>query len=131
VTHVFVSYKVLGGEADNISLVKAPRQINLEEKSSGSVIATIDLSNDIDPSESSLSSAGKRIELKLKKVDTTLQWSGLESGAAQAVISHTSTAAYPSSNKSKKNWAAIDKEIERDFAKEKPEGDAAMNDLFK
>ena len=37
---------------------------------------------------------------------------------------------YPSSNKSKKDWSKIDKEIEKDFEKEKPEGDAALNQLF-
>jgi len=39
--------------------------------------------------------------------------------------------AYPTSSKSKKDWSKIDKEIEKEEAKEKPEGDAALNSLFK
>lgn len=39
--------------------------------------------------------------------------------------------AYPSSSKKKKNWDAIDKEIEKEIANDKPEGDQALNGLFK
>jgi len=38
---------------------------------------------------------------------------------------------YPTSSKIKKDWSAIDREIEKDMSKEKPEGDAALNGLFK
>merc|ERR1719277_386520 len=39
--------------------------------------------------------------------------------------------AYPTSNKKKKDWNSIDKEIEADLKNEKPEGDQALNKLFK
>ena len=40
--------------------------------------------------------------------------------------------AYPTSAKSgQKDWSKIDKEIEKDMSKEKPEGDGALNLLFK
>jgi len=38
---------------------------------------------------------------------------------------------YPSSSKTKRNWDNIDKEIEKQTAKDKPEGDEALNGLFK
>ena len=38
---------------------------------------------------------------------------------------------YPTSSKQKKDWGKLDKEIEKDLAKEKPEGDGALNALFK
>ena len=38
---------------------------------------------------------------------------------------------YPTSSKKKQDWGQIDKQIEKDFANEKPEGDAALNTLFK
>jgi suppressor of G2 allele of SKP1 len=41
------------------------------------------------------------------------------------------TPSYPSSSKTHKDWSKIDSEIEKDFAKEKPEGEAALNSLFK
>ena len=48
-----------------------------------------------------------------------------------AIPSQTITPSYPTSSKQKKDWGKLDKEIEKDLAKEKPEGDAALNTLFK
>ena len=41
------------------------------------------------------------------------------------------TPSYPSSSKNKKNWDKIDKEITKEESKDKPEGDVALNALFK
>merc|ERR1711869_69537 len=41
------------------------------------------------------------------------------------------TAVYPSSNKAKKNWNEIEKDAEKELEGEKPEGDEALNKLFK
>ena len=38
---------------------------------------------------------------------------------------------YPSSNRNKKDWGQIDREIEKEMAGEKPEGDEALNSMFK
>ena len=38
---------------------------------------------------------------------------------------------YPTSSKNKKNWDQLDKEITKEMSLEKPEGDAALNTLFK
>jgi len=38
---------------------------------------------------------------------------------------------YPSSSKNKKNWDNIDTVCEKELKAEKPEGDSALNDLFK
>jgi suppressor of G2 allele of SKP1 len=38
---------------------------------------------------------------------------------------------YPTSSKMKKNWDEINKEVTKEMANEKPEGDAALNSLFK
>lgn len=37
---------------------------------------------------------------------------------------------YPSSSKKSKDWDKVEKEIEKQEAEEKPEGDAALNSLF-
>ena len=39
--------------------------------------------------------------------------------------------AYPTSSNKKKDWNQIDKDIDRDLNKDKPEGEEAMNSLFK
>ncbi len=43
----------------------------------------------------------------------------------------SSVPAYPSSSKNKKNWDNIDTVCEKELKSDKPEGDAALNDLFK
>jgi hypothetical protein len=37
---------------------------------------------------------------------------------------------YPSSSKNKKNWEKVEKEATKELS-DKPEGDSALNDLFK
>lgn len=38
---------------------------------------------------------------------------------------------YPTSSKKPKDWSKIDSEITKEMAKEKPEGEGALNELFK
>jgi len=131
-THAFVSYKLRKG-SDHTEKIKVDFQeksVILENRDTDEVLASLELSYAIIPAESSLNFSGPRLEIKLKKADTTLNWGGIETGAATPQPA-TQQASYPSSNKKAKNWDAIDKEIDRDLNKEKPEGDAAMNDLFK
>ena len=54
-------------------------------------------------------------------------------GAAQIPTDNgeTKPVNYPSSSKKPKNWDKIDKDIEKEMALEKPEGEAALNSLFK
>lgn len=109
----------------------------LENSSTGEIIVSIDLSNKIDPVASTWTCSAKRIDIKLKKVSEDLNWRVLEGGSPGGVSSIPVTVAngpapsYPSSSKVKRDWDAIDKEIERETENEKPEGDAALNGLFK
>ena len=66
-----------------------------------------------------------------------MNWMGVEKGGeakllATAIPSATEIKpSYPTSSKNKKNWDNIDKEIKKQEAEEKPEGDSALNALFK
>jgi suppressor of G2 allele of SKP1 len=84
------------------------------------------------------SASSKKIELKLKKKLENFNWMGVEVGGeakhmAQAVPQQESnhTPSYPTSSKTKKNWDAIDKDIKKEESADKPEGDSALNALFK
>ena len=70
----------------------------------------------------------------MKKKLTNINWIGLEQGSAttkmQAMQQNTGPA-YPSSAKVKRDFNAIDKELDKVLAKEGVEGDSALNGLFK
>jgi hypothetical protein len=64
----------------------------------------------------------KKIELKLKKEQSGLQWLGLTQGSKPTLMAHTNISkttevkpSYPTSSKKAKDWSAIDKQIEKDF----------------
>jgi len=80
----------------------------------------------IQPSKSSFKVSSKALNLDIEKVNSGKVWRQIEKpkGGASAGPS------YPSSNKKKKNWDKLSKEVENEFEKEKPEGEAALNKLF-
>lgn len=96
------------------------------------------MTNEIVADQSTKAAGPKKIELKLKKSVENATWMGIEKGgdikllaAATPIPSTPVIPSYPTSSKNKKNWDAIDKEIKKEEATEKPEGDAALNSLFK
>lgn len=98
----------------------------------------IDFSNKIDASASTFTCSAKRIDIKCKKQAEDLNWRVLEASASAGGVTAIPAQAasgpgpsYPSSSKVKKDWNAIDKEIETEIAGDKPEGDQALNGLFK
>lgn len=124
---VFVSIlkKKLKGEA-NVSLSASNAEITFP---SGERFA-IHLANSIDTENSTYTQTEKKIEIKLKKRDQGIVWSAL----SREQVSQTPQdfkPSYPSSNPKKKNWDDVNRGIDREFMKEKPEGDEAMNDLLK
>ncbi|KAK9763940.1 Cochaperone protein [Basidiobolus ranarum] len=87
------------------------------------------LSHPIIPGESKYLVLSTKIELKLKKAHSGVQWGVLE-GVDKLVSNLNNSASkpsYPSSAKSAKNWDKLEKELEND---DKPEGDQALNSMF-
>jgi hypothetical protein len=91
------------------------------------------------PGESAKSASAKKIELKLKKAIDNVNWMGVEKGGEAKLLATATPVttgvqqipSYPTSSKNKKNWDNIDKEITKEESKDKPEGDSALNALFK
>jgi len=70
-THTFVAYKVKkGGDALSKGRLKVDIRkdgVDLEDSQTGEILASVDLSNAVVPSESSFTCHPKTIEIKLKK----------------------------------------------------------------
>jgi suppressor of G2 allele of SKP1 len=89
------------------------------------------LAHEIIPGESKYSVLSTKIEIKLKKKVTGIKWSVLEGEddtnlAQVTTLNDANKPSYPSSSKKKYDWDSLEKSIED----EKPEGDAALNNLF-
>ena len=107
-------------------------------------MATIELYDAVVPGECTVSYRPTKVELKLKKA-SSLNWPALQRTATAlaptvtgpapvATASATTTApkpAYPTSSKKGTNWDKVEKVIEEEEAAETPEGEEALQKLFK
>lgn len=94
----------------------------------------LDLFDEVDPSNCKLEVGKVKVEVILCKKNLGVQWKDLERKEEEEVVVNTikpEQPAYPSSNKQKKDWSKIDREIDAELKAEKPEGDAALNKLFR
>ena len=134
-THAFVTFK---------TTTKVEAQVNIESHSfeiilNGEQIVKVDLSNEVDVSQSIFSCMSKKIEIKLKKKMDNQNWMTLakgEKGTLMATAIPSSVGGQPpsyptSSKKGPKDWSKMDKDIEKELKADKPEGDEALNGLFK
>lgn len=90
----------------------------------------VHLAYSINATDSTYTQTDKKVEIKLKKKEHGIVWGAL---AKEQVAQKPKEVlpSYPTSNPKKKNWDSVNKEIEKEFVKEKPEGDEAMNNLLK
>lgn len=97
------------------------------------------LNQQIDPTDFQVKIFKQKVEIKLKKAISGIQWKSLvEASTEQVVNSRLSSAEsqpggdYSSQHKPKvKNWDALEKSLlEQQEAEEKPEGEQALNQLF-
>jgi suppressor of G2 allele of SKP1 len=136
---IFLSYKVSTlevSESAEVTFTESSVTIAHESIEGGSF--SLQLTNQIVPEGSSKAATSKKIEIKLKKAVENVNWMGVEKGGEAKLLatsapteSLSNPPAYPTSSKSKKNWDAINKDIKKAEETEKPEGDAALNSLFK
>ncbi|MFN9942671.1 MAG: hypothetical protein ACK56I_24710 [bacterium] len=129
--------KVKKGDLRNLLEVSFG-QDQLEVEADGVEILKIKLSNNCIASQSSHTCGLKKIEIKLKKATDNINWGNLEAvngsssySQPMAPLVNKPVPSYPTSSKKKTDFTKVDKEIEKDLSKDKPEGEGALNDLFK
>lgn len=84
----------------------------------------------IDVAASKVEVGKMKIEISLAKKTLGVQWKDLEK-VEEEVSYVPAQPAYPTSNKAKKDWSQIDKDIEEELKGDKGGGDEALNTLFK
>lgn len=138
-------YFLLGSTCLHSSFGGAQLSVTIKQPTGTDYSLELDLAFPTVPSQSNYTVFGTKIEIKLHKAEVGLRWPDLESSGApittvlapmaSAPAPVASAAAskpvYPSSSKKHKNWDQLESEAKKEEAEEKPEGDAALNALFK
>ena len=89
-THLFISYKVSSPDVQSkveVSFTSHSVDLVYEGATEAqSVHFTLELANEIEPSQSTSSASAKKIELKLKKVTEGANWMQVEKGGQQVLM---------------------------------------------
>ena len=99
----------------------------------------LSLMGEIKPEEAKVELLSTKVEMKLVKKESGVQWSDLEEGQGAAGVarvmadgsSSAEAAAGDKKKKSPKEWAALEAELTELEKEDKPEGEAALQALFK
>ena len=138
-TTVVVEVRIKNLKAEDVKVDFNTKSLSVTAKlPSGSEYSLeIDLSHEIVPSKSTFKVLSTKLEIKLIKRDG-LRWTVLEgddplappnvSAATQPAKDVSKPPSYPGT--SKKDWSQIERDIEKELENDKPEGEAALNDLF-
>jgi len=90
----------------------------------------LELFEPIEPSGCRVEVSKVKIELHLAKKNIGSLWKDLERQAEMLTIA-SDQPSYPTSNKQKRDWGQIDREIDQELKSEKGQGDEALNKLFR
>lgn len=138
-TSVVVEIRIKGCNKDTVKVDMAERELSVSTPVPGrqsEYSLNIDLAHEIQPDKSSFKVMGTKIEIKLMKKEG-IRWNVLEgedsfpsSFIPAAAAASTNETPKPPSFPGKKDWSKIEKDLEKELEDEKPEGEAALNDLF-
>jgi len=126
-SHVFIvlNVKARSSEETKIEIAESSLEASVINTNSAEFTVHLNLARPVVKEESSYKILPTKIEISLKKRENS-NWIDLEPQKNAEV-----RPSYPSSNKFKRDWSKIDKELDQELKKTKPEGDEALNDLFK
>jgi len=137
-TAVVVEVRIKNLKKEDVSIDFQPQSLSVSANlTSGSEYSLeVDLSHEIVPENSTYKVLSTKLEIKMLKRDG-LRWTVLEGEdplappISRPVESKSSTSKPPSyPGTSKKDWNKIEREIADELENEKPEGEAALNDMF-
>ena len=117
-------------DADTLKV--AVNNINTNVYDSKDYNLDLDLAHPVIPEKCSFKVMSTKVEIRLTKKDG-IRWPKLEKVAGSEPLPAVAVAAQPPaypSSKSGKNWDRIAVDIEQELAKDKPEGEQALNELF-
>lgn len=123
--HIIFFVKTSSSEDVKLEINTHSLTITAKTTSGSDFVNSINLLHEVLPAESRSSVKPNKVELVLKKSSPAI-WHTLE--PAKVEVSKPS---YPSSSKKAKNWDKLNKEFDEELKKDKPEGEAALNELFK
>ncbi|XP_076686286.1 suppressor of G2 allele of skp1 [Andrena cerasifolii] len=138
-THVIVT--ILAKSAENVKIVYNKNTLSVSAflPSGSDYSLELDLAHPTVPDQCSHKITSAKIEVKLKKQDG-IRWNALEGNPVvqnkaqpipqEILQAGTQAPKYPTSCKKSRDWDKVEKEIEKQEADEKPEGEAALNALF-
>jgi len=133
-THVFVTIFAKNVEQDLCKTEFREKELTVSFPMPGSRDEEYQLNLDL---FDAIESAACKVEVSKVKVEVTLQkkkagcdWKDLEAQSTVATIAPEQPS-YPTSNKQKRDWSQIEQDIDSQLKNEKPQGDEALNTLFK
>lgn len=138
VTHLTLSVLEKKTTPDMVQVEIEPQRVSVIVQRPGQPASSLEVSlyDTVVPAESSFKVLSTKIEVKLKKAQP-FQWPDLAAGGGLAMpaaggSSAADTHAEPvRAYSSKRDWGAVDKAMEEELTKDKPEGEEALNELFR
>jgi len=132
-THVFITLFAKGVLEETMKVDLQEKEIAVSFPLPGAAEEeyqlNLDLAEEILPSGSKVEVSKVKVEVVLEKKIKQTKWRDLERKEEILEIPPDQPE-YPTSNKSKRNWNQIDRELEEEMKNEKPDGDQALNKLF-
>ncbi|XP_069746743.1 protein SGT1 homolog [Narcine bancroftii] len=131
-SHVTITIMIKNANKDDVKVEFAEKNVNASVKlsSEDEYSLKLNLLHPIIPQCSAVKVLGTKIEIKMKKAEA-IRWENLEGVTPD--VKHfmlDQPQPYPSSSHHTKNWDKLVMEIKKEENEEKPEGDAALNQLF-